>query len=56
MASGTSNLIAIIAAVFIPPLGVFIHEGLTGRFWICVVLTLLFFVPGMIYALWCILG
>ena len=55
MASTTTNIVAIIAAIFIPPLGVFLHEGLSSRFWICLVLTLLFFVPGLIYALYVIL-
>ena len=55
MAATTSNLIAIIAAIFLPPLGVFIDQGLTSKFWICVVLTLIFFLPGMIYALYVIL-
>ncbi len=55
MAAAASNLVHIIAAVFIPPLGVLLHEGLSSRFWICLVLTLLFFVPGLIYALYVIL-
>lgn len=54
-ASTSSNLLAIIVAIFLPPVGVAIHEGITTRFWICLVLTLLFFVPGLIYALFVIL-
>ena len=55
MATTSANLVHIIAAIFLPPLGVLLHEGLTSRFWICVVLTLIFFVPGLIYALYIIL-
>ena len=47
------NAIALILAIFIPPLGVLVHEGgqITSRFWISLVLTLLFFFPGMIYSI-----
>lgn len=54
--SANSNLVAIIVAIFLPPVGVAIHEGITTRFWICLVLTLIFFVPGLIYALYVILN
>lgn len=55
-ASTSNNLVAIIVAIFLPPVGVAIHEGITTRFWICLVLTLLFFLPGLIYALYVILN
>lgn len=42
---------AIVAALFLPPLGVFLDQGLTRSFWISAVLTVLFFVPGVIFAL-----
>jgi uncharacterized membrane protein YqaE (UPF0057 family) len=45
----------IIAAILLPPLGVFLNRGLGGPFWISVVLTILAFVPGVIYALYLIL-
>jgi uncharacterized membrane protein YqaE (UPF0057 family) len=49
-ASGT-NIIEIILAVLLPPLAVFLHEGINNRFWISLLLTILFFIPGVIYAL-----
>ncbi|GEO07247.1 hypothetical protein AAE02nite_49110 [Adhaeribacter aerolatus] len=49
-ASG-SNIVEIIFAILIPPVGVFLHEGINNRFWISLLLTILFFIPGMIYAL-----
>lgn len=44
--------VVIICAILLPPLGVYLHEGeITSRFWISLLLTLLFFIPGMIYSL-----
>ena len=52
MSTATSgNLLHIIAAIVLPPLGVALHTGIDRRFWICVLLTLLGFIPGLIYAL-----
>ena len=45
------DIICIIFAIFIPPLGVGLHEGITTNFWIDLILTLLFYLPGMIFAL-----
>jgi uncharacterized membrane protein YqaE (UPF0057 family) len=42
---------AIIAAILLPPLGVFLARGITPAFWINVALTCLGFVPGVIHAL-----
>ncbi len=52
-----STIVQVIFAILLPPLGVYLHEGaLNGRFWIDLLLTLLFFIPGMIYALIVVLG
>lgn len=40
----------LIAAVFLPPLGVFLGRGLGPVFWMSVALTALFWVPGVIFA------
>lgn len=45
------TVLAIIFAILLPPLGVFIARGLGRDFWISLPLTLLFFVPGMVFAL-----
>ncbi|MGR5542814.1 YqaE/Pmp3 family membrane protein [Vibrio campbellii] len=45
----------IIICVLLPPLGVFIKFGLGSQFIINLILTLLFFVPGMVHALWLVL-
>jgi len=42
---------AIVAALLLPPLGLFLDRGITPAFWIATLLTILFFVPGAIYSL-----
>jgi len=46
------ELLALIATIFIPPLGVALKKGLSTDFWINLILTLLFFVPGLIHAIY----
>lgn len=48
------DLLRIIAAVILPPLGVFLQVGIGKHFWINIVLTILGFVPGIIHAVWVI--
>jgi uncharacterized membrane protein YqaE (UPF0057 family) len=53
----TNTLLLVILAILLPPLAVFLHEGvINNRFWISLLLTLLFWLPGVIYALIIILG
>ena len=53
----TNTILLVILALLLPPLAVYLHEGeINTRFWISLVLTLLFFVPGVIYALIVVLG
>lgn len=55
--SGVSTLLLVIIAILLPPLAVALHEGgINSRFWIDLLLTLLFYLPGLIYALVIILG
>lgn len=42
---------AILAAILLPPLGVFLHRGLTPAFWITVILTIVGWLPGALLAL-----
>jgi uncharacterized membrane protein YqaE (UPF0057 family) len=46
---------AIIAAILLPPLGIFLVRGLGPEFWIGTALTLLFWLPGVAFALYAIL-
>ena len=48
------DLVRIIAAVLLPPLGVFLQVGLRGAFWLNILLTLLGFIPGIVHAVWTI--
>lgn len=48
------TILRILAAIFLPPLGVFLTVGLGGAFWINILLTLLGFIPGIIHAIWVI--
>lgn len=50
------DIIRIIAAIILPPLGVFLQVGLGGHFWLNILLTLLGFIPGIVHALWVILS
>ncbi|MFN0083543.1 MAG: YqaE/Pmp3 family membrane protein [Ferruginibacter sp.] len=53
----TNTLLLVILAILLPPLAVYLHEGeINNKFWIAVLLTLLFFLPGVIYALVVVLG
>jgi uncharacterized membrane protein YqaE (UPF0057 family) len=47
---------AIIAAILLPPLGLFLDRGITPAFWIAVGLTCLGFIPGVVFALITILA
>ena len=48
------DVVRILCAIFLPPLGVFLQVGLGMHFWINILLTLLGFVPGIIHAVWVI--
>ena len=50
------DLLRILVAIFIPPLGVFLQVGLGGAFWLNLLLTLLGYIPGIIHALYIILS
>ena len=53
----TNTLLLVILALLLPPLAVYLHEGeANNKFWLSLILTLLFFIPGVIYALIVVLG
>jgi uncharacterized membrane protein YqaE (UPF0057 family) len=49
------DLIRILLAILLPPLGVFLQVGLGLQFWLNILLTLLGYIPGIVHALWVIL-
>ena len=44
------SILSIILAIFLPPLAVGLKKGLTGAFWLNLLLTLVGWVPGVIHA------
>ena len=50
------NIGMIVAALLLPPLALFLDEGVSRNFWIDVALTCLGFLPGMIFALFVLIA
>jgi len=48
------ELIKIICAIIVPPLGVFLQVGIGKHFWINILLTLLGYIPGIVHGIWVI--
>ena len=48
------DLLRIVIAILLPPLGVFLQVGIGTQFWINVVLTILGYLPGIVHAIWVI--
>ncbi|PSQ95549.1 MAG: YqaE/Pmp3 family membrane protein [Bacteroidetes bacterium SW_9_63_38] len=48
----TSDFLRVVLAVLLPPLGIFLQEGLGTHFWINVLLTLFGYIPGLVHAVW----
>jgi uncharacterized membrane protein YqaE (UPF0057 family) len=49
--AGQPSVAAVIAAILLPPLGIFLARGLGPEFWIGTLLTILFWIPGILFAL-----
>lgn len=49
------DIIRILLAIVLPPVGVFLQVGLGFHFWINILLTLLGYLPGIVHALYIIL-
>jgi len=53
----TDKIIAVLLVLIFPPLGVAVWEdGITGHFWLSLILTLIFWLPGLIYSLLIVLN
>ena len=50
------NIPALIAAILLPPLGAYLVQGKGRDFAIALVLTILVFLPGMIFAIFLVCG
>ena len=44
------DILRIIAAILLPPLGVFLQVGIGAQFWINIILTILGYIPGIVHA------
>ena len=50
-----TDILKILFAILLPPLGVFLEVGFKGHFWLNILLTLLGYIPGIVHALYVIL-
>ena len=48
---GVNIIVLVILSIILPPLAVYLARGIGNEFWLDLILTLLFWVPGVIYAL-----
>lgn len=48
------DVVRILIAILLPPLGVFLQVGIGLHFWINILLTLLGYVPGIVHAVYII--
>lgn len=48
------DIIKIIFAIILPPLGVFLEVGCSGAFFLNIILTILGYIPGIIHAVYII--
>ena len=48
------DLLRVLLAILLPPLGVFLQVGIGPQFWINILLTLLGYIPGIVHAVWII--
>ncbi|MCI5050705.1 MAG: YqaE/Pmp3 family membrane protein [Candidatus Pacebacteria bacterium] len=46
------TLLEIILVIIFPPLPIALREGVSKRFWINLILTLLFYIPGLIHSVY----
>ena len=53
--NGGADVIRILLAILLPPLGVFLQVGIGIQFWLNILLTILGYIPGIVHAVWIIL-
>ena len=49
------DIVRIILAILLPPLGVFLQVGIGLQFWVNILLTILGYIPGIIHAIYIII-
>ena len=50
------DILKIILCIFLPPVAAFLQVGATKHLWINIILTILGGLPGVVHALWLVLG
>ncbi|XP_030928524.1 low temperature-induced protein lt101.2-like [Quercus lobata] len=53
---GSETFMEVILAILLPAVGVFLRYGCEVEFWIDLLLTILGYIPGIIYALYVLVG
>ena len=48
------DVLRILIAILLPPLGVFLQVGIGLHFWLNILLTLMGYIPGIVHAIWVI--
>ena len=48
------NVVRVLLAILLPPVGVFLTVGLGLQFWLNILLTIFGYVPGIVHAIWII--
>jgi len=48
------DLLRLLLAIVLPPVGVFLQVGIGLQFWVNILLTLLGYIPGIVHAVWII--
>lgn len=48
------DIVRIIIAILLPPLGVFLQVGIGKHFWLNILLTILGYIPGIVHAVYII--
>ena len=54
MSGESKDLIRIIFAILLPPIGIAMQVGFTKHFWLNILLTILGYVPGIVHAVYII--
>ena len=48
------DIVRVLLAILLPPVGVFLTVGIGLQFWLNILLTLLGYIPGIVHAVWVI--
>ncbi len=49
------DIVRLLLAIILPPVGVFLQVGIGLHFWLNILLTLCGYIPGIVHAIWVIL-